>query len=194
MYVKQALFENRDEREGKDEWRERRRVNVASNTLYSMMRPILPCYKPSSVLLMWKSHWSGVDEVSWILYMKTLDALFKDSLLGDAFCPPVVGTTAPPVGGPPPEPTDTFTSVPGMMKPSSLLLLIVTILLCLHMAQPEFQKRRNDVKSGYCPEFHLACRFTLLPKCNRDYSCKEDKKCCFYYCQKQCVQPWLSLD
>ncbi|XP_012866172.1 PREDICTED: WAP four-disulfide core domain protein 15A-like [Dipodomys ordii] len=80
------------------------------------------------------------------------------------------------------------------MKHSSLFLLMVTVLLCLHLAQPRFLWRRGTEKSGYCPEFHLDCRFTLLPKCNHDRGCKEDRKCCFYYCRKQCVKPWWTLN
>uniref|UniRef100_A0A8C6RX36 WAP four-disulfide core domain 15B n=1 Tax=Nannospalax galili TaxID=1026970 RepID=A0A8C6RX36_NANGA len=78
------------------------------------------------------------------------------------------------------------------MKLISLSLLTVTILLCCNMAQPKF-KNNVTTKPGYCPEFHLSCPFVLLPVCRYDRGCKGDKKCCFYYCQKRCVEPWDSM-
>ncbi|XP_003504640.1 WAP four-disulfide core domain protein 12 [Cricetulus griseus] len=80
------------------------------------------------------------------------------------------------------------------MKPLSLSLLTVTILLCCDMTQPTFRKGMSVDKPGYCPEFHLSCPFTLLPICWRDRSCRGAKKCCFFYCQMRCVEPWHTLD
>ncbi|XP_008832678.1 WAP four-disulfide core domain protein 15B-like [Nannospalax galili] len=79
------------------------------------------------------------------------------------------------------------------MKLISLSLLTVTILLCCNMAQPKFKNNAVTTKPGYCPEFHLSCPFVLLPVCRYDRGCKGDKKCCFYYCQKRCVEPWDSM-
>ncbi|XP_048203434.1 WAP four-disulfide core domain protein 12 [Perognathus longimembris pacificus] len=80
------------------------------------------------------------------------------------------------------------------MKPSSLFLLTVAVLLCLPMAQPGSWWHKGEEKAGYCPEFYLNCRFTMIPKCSQDKGCKGDQKCCFYYCRRQCVEPWWSLD
>ncbi|XP_028625318.1 WAP four-disulfide core domain protein 15B-like [Grammomys surdaster] len=79
------------------------------------------------------------------------------------------------------------------MKLLSFSLLTVTILLCCNMAQPELKKKAFS-KTGYCPEFHLSCPFVLIPKCRRDKGCKGDQKCCFYYCQMRCVEPWDTID
>ncbi|NP_899094.1 WAP four-disulfide core domain protein 15A precursor [Mus musculus] len=79
------------------------------------------------------------------------------------------------------------------MKPSSLLLFTTTILLCLSMAQPRATRKGVTPKQGYCPEFLLDCPFVLLPVCSRDKGCKGTKKCCFYYCQMRCVEPWTTL-
>ncbi|XP_031229603.1 WAP four-disulfide core domain protein 15B-like [Mastomys coucha] len=80
------------------------------------------------------------------------------------------------------------------MKLLSLSLLTVTILLCCNMARPELRKKKDVSKPGYCPEFHLSCPFTLIPKCSRDKGCKDSLKCCFYNCQKRCMEPWENAD
>uniref|UniRef100_A0A5F4W1V4 WAP domain-containing protein n=1 Tax=Callithrix jacchus TaxID=9483 RepID=A0A5F4W1V4_CALJA len=77
------------------------------------------------------------------------------------------------------------------MKLSSLSLLSVTILLCLRIAQPGILK--TAPKPGYCPEFDFDCPFTLLPVCWYDKDCRGVKKCCFYNCQYQCMEPWWTL-
>ncbi|CAO2577812.1 WAP four-disulfide core domain protein 15B [Lemmus lemmus] len=79
------------------------------------------------------------------------------------------------------------------MKPLSLSVLTVTILLCCNMTQPIFWRNRVTPKPGYCPEFFLPCPFVRLPVCKRDKGCKGIKKCCFYYCQMRCVDPWTTL-
>ncbi|XP_047392376.1 WAP four-disulfide core domain protein 15A-like isoform X2 [Sciurus carolinensis] len=105
---------------------------------------------------------------------------------------------APPAGGPPPAriPPSNLHHPPRfscVMKLSSLSLLAVTILLCLRVTQANLKKEVQQ-KPGYCPEFFLSCAFVLLPRCRRDGSCKGSKKCCFYQCQRQCVEPWTTLD
>nr|XP_048296801.1 WAP four-disulfide core domain protein 15A-like [Myodes glareolus] len=79
------------------------------------------------------------------------------------------------------------------MKPSSLTLFTTTILLCLSMAHPRIKRKRVTPKPGYCPEFFLNCPFERLPVCKRDKGCKGIKKCCFYYCQMRCVEPWTNM-
>ncbi|XP_069402425.1 WAP four-disulfide core domain protein 15A-like [Ovis canadensis] len=79
------------------------------------------------------------------------------------------------------------------MKMSSFSALpVIFLLLCLHTAQPG--PRKGVQKPGYCPEFFLSCPFVLLPMCQRDRGCKGTKKCCFYNCRRQCMEPWASLE
>ncbi|KFO30247.1 WAP four-disulfide core domain protein 15A-like [Fukomys damarensis] len=80
------------------------------------------------------------------------------------------------------------------MKLSSLSLLALTILLCLHMAQPGLRKNGTKWKPGYCPEFFLECAFNGFPGCLSDRNCKSGKKCCYYNCRHQCMKPALSVD
>ncbi|XP_039104387.1 WAP four-disulfide core domain protein 15A-like isoform X1 [Hyaena hyaena] len=75
----------------------------------------------------------------------------------------------------------------GLSAPTVTLLL----LLCLHTARPVWQRRQQALKLGYCPEFLLECPFTLLPLCKLDRRCPGTKKCCFYNCRKQCMEPLL---
>lgn len=77
-------------------------------------------------------------------------------------------------------------------EPGSLSVLAVAFLLCSHAAQPG--SARAVSKPGFCPEFSLHCPFTMLPVCWSDKGCRRAKKCCFYNCRRQCVEPWLSLD
>uniref|UniRef100_A0A673UQR3 WAP domain-containing protein n=1 Tax=Suricata suricatta TaxID=37032 RepID=A0A673UQR3_SURSU len=81
------------------------------------------------------------------------------------------------------------------MKLSGLVAPTVTLLLflCLHVARPVWQRRQQgeSLKPGYCPEFLLECPFILLPLCECDRRCPRMKKCCFYNCRKQCVEPLL---
>ncbi|EHB06489.1 WAP four-disulfide core domain protein 15B [Heterocephalus glaber] len=79
------------------------------------------------------------------------------------------------------------------MKPSSLSLLALTILLCLHVAQPGVRKNGIKQKPGFCPEFFLNCAFTGFPGCWSDRGCKGTKKCCFYNCRRRCTEPWSSV-
>ncbi|XP_035866025.1 WAP four-disulfide core domain protein 15A-like [Phyllostomus discolor] len=81
------------------------------------------------------------------------------------------------------------------MKRSSLSALTMTFLLLLlrlHVAQPGRTKAVN--KPGYCPEFTLSCPFMMLPLCHRDKGCKKSKKCCFYNCRNQCMDPWFEVE
>ncbi|EDL06369.1 WAP four-disulfide core domain 15, isoform CRA_a, partial [Mus musculus] len=78
------------------------------------------------------------------------------------------------------------------MKLLGLSLLAVTILLCCNMARPEIKKKNVFSKPGYCPEYRVPCPFVLIPKCRRDKGCKDALKCCFFYCQMRCVDPWES--
>ncbi|NP_001243443.1 WAP four-disulfide core domain protein 15B precursor [Bos taurus] len=79
------------------------------------------------------------------------------------------------------------------MKMSSFSALpVIFLLLCFHTAQPG--PRKAVQKPGYCPEFFLSCPFVLLPMCRRDRGCKGTKKCCFYNCRRQCMDPWVSLE
>ncbi|XP_040837015.1 WAP four-disulfide core domain protein 15A-like [Ochotona curzoniae] len=80
------------------------------------------------------------------------------------------------------------------MKQCCLSLLAVGVLLCLHSAQPGVMRRAVDPKPGFCPEFYPECPFILFPSCRRDQGCNGAKKCCFYKCRHQCVEPWQTLD
>uniref|UniRef100_A0A8C2M117 WAP four-disulfide core domain 15A n=1 Tax=Cricetulus griseus TaxID=10029 RepID=A0A8C2M117_CRIGR len=83
------------------------------------------------------------------------------------------------------------------MKPSSLILLTTTILLCLNMVQPKHTATRKPPKTskpGFCPEYFVDCPFIRLPLCKKDKGCKGNKKCCFYDCQMHCMEPWISMD
>uniref|UniRef100_A0A8C5LBC3 WAP four-disulfide core domain protein 15A-like n=2 Tax=Jaculus jaculus TaxID=51337 RepID=A0A8C5LBC3_JACJA len=77
------------------------------------------------------------------------------------------------------------------MKLSRLSLLIVTIFLCYDMAQSGVNRKALTPKPGYCPEFPQSCPFVIIPFCKYDRGCKGRKKCCFFYCQYKCVDPWL---
>uniref|UniRef100_A0A667FNN6 WAP domain-containing protein n=1 Tax=Lynx canadensis TaxID=61383 RepID=A0A667FNN6_LYNCA len=77
----------------------------------------------------------------------------------------------------------------------ALAVILLLLLVCLHTAQPAKRKRQRPYqKPGYCPEFLLECPFTLLPACKRDKGCRRTKKCCFYNCKKQCLEPLTSWD
>ncbi|XP_036353086.1 WAP four-disulfide core domain protein 15A-like [Ochotona princeps] len=80
------------------------------------------------------------------------------------------------------------------MKLRCLSLVTVGVLLCLHSAQPGIMRAARPRRPGFCPEFHPECPFTLFPSCRHDQSCKGAKKCCFYACRRQCVEPWQTLD
>ncbi|XP_050999716.1 WAP four-disulfide core domain protein 15A-like [Acomys russatus] len=79
------------------------------------------------------------------------------------------------------------------MKHSCLLLFTTAVLLCLSVVQPKRQRKRATPKPGYCPEFFLECPFVLISLCKLDKGCKGIKKCCFFYCQMKCVEPWTTL-
>nr|KAF6472891.1 hypothetical protein HJG59_019561 [Molossus molossus] len=77
------------------------------------------------------------------------------------------------------------------MKQSGFsVLTVVFLLLCLHTAQPGTKRKAVD-KPGHCPEFFVGCPFTMFPMCKFDKGCKNAKKCCFYNCRRQCMEPSL---
>nr|XP_055228562.1 WAP four-disulfide core domain protein 8 [Gorilla gorilla gorilla] len=45
-------------------------------------------------------------------------------------------------------------------------------------------------KPGLCPKERLTCTTELPDSCNTDFDCKEYQKCCFFACQKKCMDPF----
>uniref|UniRef100_A0A2K5DA01 WAP four-disulfide core domain 8 n=1 Tax=Aotus nancymaae TaxID=37293 RepID=A0A2K5DA01_AOTNA len=69
----------------------------------------------------------------------------------------------------------------------------VAFLLLLSLAlewTSAWLEKKIKGKPGVCPKERLSCTTELPNSCNTDFDCKDYLKCCFFACQKKCLDPF----
>uniref|UniRef100_A0A670YHS8 WAP domain-containing protein n=1 Tax=Pseudonaja textilis TaxID=8673 RepID=A0A670YHS8_PSETE len=77
--------------------------------------------------------------------------------------------------------------LPGLEK--YILIDSTSFPLYCTLPLPEFPIQQ---KPGTCPINYCNCIQPEDDKCRTDYDCEEKKKCCYYCCSMNCVNPWAS--